>query len=76
MKLSSVGRRARRVLSPVEALEGRLLLSATLTSQIPAQSVTAGQSGEVKLSQFFDDPQVTGTAVEIQTPEGNIPLAR
>ncbi|HZL35320.1 MAG TPA: peptidylprolyl isomerase [Tepidisphaeraceae bacterium] len=68
-------RRQNRSGRNIEALESRCLLSATLLSQIPAQAVQAGQtSANVNLSTYFNDPTITGTAIEMQTPLGNIPL--
>ncbi|HET6251789.1 MAG TPA: peptidylprolyl isomerase [Tepidisphaeraceae bacterium] len=57
------------------SLESRCLLSATAIAPIPAANVPPGAPTNITLSTYFKDPQVTGTAVEIQTPEGNIPLA-
>jgi peptidyl-prolyl cis-trans isomerase A (cyclophilin A) len=59
-----------------EFLEPRMLLSATLSSAIPAVSVAQSAAPTtVDLSSHFSDPTVTGTAVLLETPEGNIPLA-
>lgn len=59
----------------IECLEGRTLLNATLTSAIAPVSGSPGSSTMINLSSHFSDPNVTGTAVEMQTPQGNIPLA-
>lgn len=75
MKVSKVDRRVRSAACGVEALESRCLLTATVTAQVPAQTVVAGQiPAPVSLSSYFNDPTVTGTAVVLQTSEGNVPL--
>ena len=66
----------------VETLEIRRLLSATLESQIPAESLNAGSgaAAPITLSNFFNDPTVISgdTVVDIQTnlpaPDNNIVL--
>jgi cyclophilin family peptidyl-prolyl cis-trans isomerase len=59
-----------------EILEPRMLLSATLNSAIAPVSVAQNAAATtINLSSNFSDPTVTGTAVLLQTPEGNIPLA-
>jgi cyclophilin family peptidyl-prolyl cis-trans isomerase len=59
-----------------EILEPRMLLSATLNSAIAPVSVAQNASPTtINLSSYFSDPTVTGTAVLMETPEGNIPLA-
>ncbi|HZK82828.1 MAG TPA: peptidylprolyl isomerase, partial [Humisphaera sp.] len=75
MKLWPVARRVRQAARGVETLESRCLLSATVTAQVPAQTIVAGQiPAALSVSNFFNDPTVTGTAVILQTPDGNIPL--
>lgn len=59
----------------IESLESRTFLNATLTGAIAPISGSPGSSTVVTLGSHFNDPNVTGTAVEMQTPEGNIPLA-
>ena len=59
----------------VEPLESRTLLNATLTSSI--SNVTAAQNASptsIDLTQYFDDPTITGTAVVMHTSQGDIPL--
>lgn len=59
----------------IEAIEPRMLFNATLTSAIAPVSVAASAAPtSVDLNAHFNDPTVVGTAVEIQTPQGNIPL--
>lgn len=59
-----------------EMLESRTLLNATLSTAIAPLSVASGSAATtVDLNAHFNDPTVTGTAVEIQTPLGNIPVA-
>jgi cyclophilin family peptidyl-prolyl cis-trans isomerase len=76
MKLSKAVRRVRAAaIQYVESLEPRLFLSATKISDIPAQAVATGGTTQVTLSTFLNDPAITGgTVIEMQTPEGNIPL--
>lgn len=58
--------------SPVDALEARLLLSATQTNPLSAVVLDgAGDSEALDLSQFFDDPEVSGSTVRITTPRGS-----
>jgi peptidyl-prolyl cis-trans isomerase A (cyclophilin A) len=65
--------RKRSVRADFETLENRRMLSATVLSQIPAQTVTVGQAaGTVTLSSFLADPQITGgTVIKMATPLGN-----
>ncbi len=66
----------------IETLEARQLLSATLLSQIPTQSLSAstGSGSPISLSTYFNDPSLTpgDTIVDIQTnlagPTTDIPL--
>jgi cyclophilin family peptidyl-prolyl cis-trans isomerase len=77
MKSSRVVRRLRRAACEVESLESRWLLSATVTSQIPAESLVANQtSTPINLGTYFNDPTVPSgdTAVLLETNDGNIPL--
>jgi len=76
MKLPRNDPRVRSAVRGVELLENRLLLSATLVTQIPTQNLAAGQtSAAITLSTFLNDPAITGgTVIEMQTPLGNIPL--
>ena len=56
-----------------EAIESRLLLSATVTDPINNLTVPADTSGDViPLTSHFDDPQVTGPVVQIQTNLGAV----
>lgn len=57
-----------------ERLEQRTLLNATLTSAIAPVTGDPGGSTSVNLDAHFNDPTIVGTAIEIQTPLGNIPL--
>ena len=61
--------------APFEALESRTLFNATLTSAVPPQSGSAGTSSTVDLNKYFNDPLVTGTAVELATTQGNVFLS-
>lgn len=68
--------------APTEALESRCVPSATVVSQIPVQSLAAGNGAvALTLSQFFTDPQVPAgdTVVNIETnlptPYNSIPIA-
>jgi peptidyl-prolyl cis-trans isomerase A (cyclophilin A) len=75
MKFPHDKRRARSADFSIEPLEFRMLLSATVIAQIPAQAIVSGQTpAPVTLSTYFNDPIVTGTAVVLQTTDGNIPL--
>ena len=60
----------------IEALESRTLLSAALTSPISNISVAQDSAPTViPLDSHFDDPTVAGeTTVEINTPNGSIPI--
>ena len=59
-----------------EELESRRLMNAALNSSILPVGVAAGSAATtIDLSTHFSDPTVTGTAVDITTPEGVIPLA-
>jgi cyclophilin family peptidyl-prolyl cis-trans isomerase len=63
------------VVQNVELLEERRLLSATVVSQIPTQTIGAGSAPSITLGNYLKDTQLTGgTIVEMQTPLGNIPL--
>jgi cyclophilin family peptidyl-prolyl cis-trans isomerase len=79
MKLLRKRRPLRAAASAVELLESRCLLSATLVSQIPSQTVSA-TSAPINLTTFFNDPTITpgDTLVEIQTnmpgPANTIPI--
>ena len=65
----------RRPVFLIQPLESRLFLSATLVAPIPTQSIAVGSAAStIALGAFFNDPTVTGTAVLLQTPLGNIPL--
>lgn len=72
MKKTLIQKRLAR--AAVETLETRCLLSATVDSQIPPQTVTVGQpSPQVTLNQYLGDPQLTGgTVVAMETPLGNM----
>lgn len=60
----------------VEMLESRTMLNATLSSAVAPLTLTpGGTASTVDLNAHFNDPNVTETAVEIQTPQGNIPVA-
>jgi cyclophilin family peptidyl-prolyl cis-trans isomerase len=64
----------------LEHLERRVFLNATLTSSIPNTSAIVGSAASsLNLNSYFDDPNVTGTAVVFQTnlPTNNgvIPIA-
>ncbi|HWE97933.1 MAG TPA: peptidylprolyl isomerase [Tepidisphaeraceae bacterium] len=74
--LSRKIRGARPAHRTIELLENRRLLSATVLSQVPTQTVTVGQTATtVNLPTFLNDPSLTGgTVVEMQTPLGIIPL--
>ncbi|MEO2013533.1 MAG: peptidylprolyl isomerase [Fuerstiella sp.] len=68
----AIGRRV----APVAAeLERRVLLTATLTTALPDTSfAVSGQASSVTLTDYFDDPDLTGSAVEVQTPLGTFYL--
>jgi cyclophilin family peptidyl-prolyl cis-trans isomerase len=75
MKLKQVDRRIRFASPGIEALETRSLLSATLVANIPDQSISSGTlPASLSLGAYFNDPQVTGTAIVLQTQEGAIPI--
>ena len=76
MRLFAKPRASRRpsVLLMIEQLESRTLLNATLSGAIAPISGSPGSSTVVNLGSHFNDPNVTGTAVLIQTTQGNIPL--
>lgn len=66
----------RRTLCVAEAIEPRVLLSATVISAIQNLMVPAGTSGSyVDLSTHFADPTVPGTLVQMQTSLGAITVA-
>ncbi|MCP4788158.1 MAG: hypothetical protein GY903_13130 [Fuerstiella sp.] len=65
----------RRVATAAAELECRVLLTATLTTAIPDTSfAVSGQASPLTLTDYFDDPDVTGSAVEVQTPLGTFYL--
>ncbi|MDB5332239.1 MAG: peptidyl-prolyl cis-trans isomerase (rotamase) - cyclophilin family [Phycisphaerales bacterium] len=74
--LSRKNRGAHSAPATIQPLENRRLLSATVLSQVPTQTVTVGQTATtVNLPTFLNDPALTGgTVVEMQTPLGIIPL--
>ncbi|MEO1980041.1 MAG: peptidylprolyl isomerase [Fuerstiella sp.] len=52
-------------------LERRVLLTATQTTALPDTSfAVSGQASSLTLTDYFDDPDLTGSAVEVQTPLG------
>jgi len=60
----------------IEPLESRTLLNATLTSAIAPIDVSLNASPTaISLGSHFDDPTVTGTAVEVGTQLGNFTIA-
>lgn len=67
-------RRRPSALLMIESLESRTLLNATLSSAIAPISGSPGSSTTVNLGSHFNDPNVTGTAVLMQTTQGNIPI--
>ena len=75
MKTTRKIRRGMSVGFNVEQLEQRQLLNAAVLAAIPTQSVNVGQAvPSLTLSSFFKDPLITGTAIQMQTTQGNIPL--
>ncbi|MCR9200621.1 MAG: peptidylprolyl isomerase [Planctomycetaceae bacterium] len=57
----------------VDALEVRQLLVATSLVPLPDVHVpTSGETSRLTLSHFFDDPEVTGSTVQLDTVLGNI----
>lgn len=57
----------------IEALERRVLLNATVTSQFaPIQIAPNSTAPAIDLSTHFTDPTVTGSLVVLQTSQGNI----
>jgi cyclophilin family peptidyl-prolyl cis-trans isomerase/uncharacterized cupredoxin-like copper-binding protein len=80
MKFMSKNRNRFAQFSRMDSLESRRLLAATVTAQIPAQTVTAGQTAALTLSSYFEDNAVTAgdTVVNLQTnlpaPDNSIPL--
>jgi cyclophilin family peptidyl-prolyl cis-trans isomerase len=79
MKVSRVGRRGAG--RNIEPLESRCLLSATVTSQIPAQAIDPAQGAQtLSLGSFFTDDAVPAgdTVVDIKTnlpaPNNHIPV--
>jgi cyclophilin family peptidyl-prolyl cis-trans isomerase len=62
-------------LGHIEPLESRMMLNATLTSGIATITATQNASPTtIDLTQYFDDPTITGTAVLMKTSQGDIPL--
>lgn len=73
---SKVFRRRAGQLGHVESLESRTLLTATVTAALPNVNVPTNSSATtVNLSNYFDDNQVPGDFVLMQTNEGVIPIA-
>lgn len=65
-------RRSSGLRRPVDALEARLVLSATQTNPLSAVVLDGvGDTETLDLSQFFDDPEITGSTVKITTPLGS-----
>lgn len=59
-------------LSALDALEPRLLLSATVIEEIPdANLATAEDSTMIDLSQHFDDTELSGSLVKVETSLGS-----
>jgi cyclophilin family peptidyl-prolyl cis-trans isomerase len=71
-----MGRNSWRTLQAygIEPLESRTMFNVTVTTQLPAVTAAPSGSASVDLDSYFNDPTVVGTAVEIQTSLGNIPL--
>lgn len=76
MKMSRKNRKNSSAARSVEALENRVLLSATVISQVPTQNLVVGQTTPgIALGAYLNDPSITGgTVVEMQTPLGNMYL--
>lgn len=71
-KRNSRRRAGHRVLATLDALEPRALLSATALGEIPGVRFgVTGDSTEVELDQFFDDPDLSGSIVQIETGSGS-----
>lgn len=67
------GRRCVMLGGGVDALEARQLLVATSLVPLPDVHVpTSGDTSSLTLSDFFDDPEVTGSTVQLDTVLGNI----
>jgi cyclophilin family peptidyl-prolyl cis-trans isomerase len=67
--------RRRDFVGPIEMLEPRTLLNATLTSAIPPVTVTKDAAPTtIDLNAHFNDPVIVGTAVVMHTSQGDIPL--
>jgi cyclophilin family peptidyl-prolyl cis-trans isomerase len=63
------------VRSIVEGLESRTMFNVTQTAAVsPVQLAPGTSSSAIDLSQHFTDPLVTGSAVVIETTQGNIAL--
>lgn len=61
----------RRRLTAMDPLEPRLLLAATVLNDVP--EIRLGQEGdstEFQLDQFFDDPSIDGSVVQVETGLG------
>jgi peptidyl-prolyl cis-trans isomerase A (cyclophilin A) len=59
----------------LEILECRTLLSGTISASLPNLSVDPGAAASsMDLGSSFNDPQVTGTAVVVDTSNGPIPM--
>lgn len=81
MNTPRLHRRNHKAVTPFEPLEQRTFMSATVSAQIPAQTVVAGQTfAPLALGQFFTDNAVPAgdTVVNIQTslpaPDNSIPV--
>ena len=74
-RASRVSASRRRHRCMIEPLESRTMLNAALTTAIAPVDVAAGAAPTaIDLSAHFNDSTVVGTAIEIQTNLGNIPL--
>lgn len=63
------------IVAGIELLEPRTLLNATVTHTIGTVTSIENASGStIDLTQYFDDPTITGEAVNMITSQGNIPL--
>ncbi|MEZ6121955.1 MAG: peptidylprolyl isomerase [Planctomycetaceae bacterium] len=57
----------------VECFEDRRMLAATVIAELPDVLLSAtSASSTLQLAEFFDDPAITGSTVEVGTPLGNI----
>lgn len=83
MNRSNRGRLARRSVAsrsaqystpPIQPLEPRTFLNATLVTPLAPMTGGSSSSTTISLSPNFTDPSITGTTVEVQTPVGNIPI--